>query len=576
MAEKSKQFIKDNLTISDEKAPLIALMFLLLITFLAYRSILYNDFVSYDDYLCIIDNPIVKDGFTKEAVTAALISQHAANWHPLSWFSHMMDVELFGFNAGGHHGVSLLFHLANVYFLYVLLVQLTARKWESLIVTALFAIHPLNVEAVAWATQRKTVLSTLFWLLCLISYVKYTRDSKRENLLLALLFEILALLSKPQAVIIPLTMLIVDFWPLKRFKARGWLKISVEKIPFLGLSILGGLSAIWSQGSYGAVVSTQIIPFSVRIPNAIDSVFFYIGKVLYPVKLSCFYPYMGDSKAAIATVEGIVILITAAIAIKLKDRLPYLLMGLLWFISTLLPVIGIIHVGYAAAADRYMYVPIVGIFILLVWGISDAGKRLRTINIFSKYALLPVILALFVMTQRQVGFWKDSVSLYTHAANAVKFNYVAYSNLGQIYLKKGHLEPALMNFTEAYKIMPESPEINYNMFITLKRLGRYTEAEKYYVSSAPVWYSGDLPVFYKQLGRLMLKNRKYKEAFNCFLKTLQIDRNDVEGFKLIATALENMGRYDDAIAALKKAAMLNPDDKEINVRLETLDQKKSK
>ncbi|MBF0518177.1 MAG: tetratricopeptide repeat protein [Nitrospirae bacterium] len=556
--------------------PALALIFLLLITYLAYRSIFNNGFVSYDDYLCIVDNPIVKDGFTKEAVTAALISQHAANWHPLSWFSHMLDVELFGFSAGGHHGVSLLFHIANVYFLYVLLVQLTARKWESLIVTALFAVHPLNVEAVAWATQRKTVLSTLFWLLCLISYVRYTRDSKRENLLLALLFEILALLSKPQAVIIPLTMLILDFWPLERFKTRGWLKIFLEKIPFLGFSILGGLSAIWSQGSYGAVVSTQIIPFSVRIPNAIDSVFFYIGKVLYPVNLSCFYPYMGDSKAAIATVEGIVILITTLITIQLKDRLPYLLMGLLWFISTLLPVIGIIHVGYAAAADRYMYVPIVGIFILLVRGISEAGKRLSTFNIFSKYALLPVILALFVMTQLQVGFWKDSVSLYTHAANAVKFNYVAYSNLGQIYLKEGHLEPALMNFTEAYKIMPESPEINYNMFITLKRLGRYTEAEKYYVSSAPVWYSGDLRVFYKQFGRLMLKNRKYKEAFNCFLKTLQIDRNDVEGFKLIATALENMGRYDDAIAALKKAAMLNPDDKEINVRLEALDQKKGK
>ncbi|WP_444549714.1 hypothetical protein [Candidatus Magnetomonas plexicatena] len=566
MIRRTKQYIESHLLS-------LSLMSVLVFTIIAYRGLFNNEFVSYDDYQYIINNPIVKDAFTKEAVTAALISQHAANWHPLSWFSHMLDVELFGFNAGPHHGVSLLFHLANVYFLYILIFKLTAKKWESLIVAALFAIHPLNVEAVAWATQRKTVLSTLFWFLCLIFYVKYTRNSKREHFLLALFFEVLALLSKPQAVIIPVIMLILDFWPLERFKARGWLKILPEKIPFFVFSILGGLSAIWSQGSYGSVVSTEIIPLSVRIPNVIDSVFFYMGKVLYPLNLSCFYPYIGDSKTAIASVEGIVILITSAIVIKLKKTMPYILMGLMWFICALMPVIGIIHVGYASAADRYMYVPIVGIFMLIVWGVSQAGKRNGTINLLSKCALLPIILALFVMTQRQVGFWKDSVSLYTHAIHAAKLNYVAYGNLGQIYLKEGHLEPALKNFIEAYKIMPESPEINYNMLITLKRLGRYTEAGKYYAASAPVWYNGDLRVFYKQYGRTMLKNGKYEEAFNCFLKTLQIDRNDVEAFKLIATALEHMGRNDDAIAALKKAAMLTTEDKEIGVRLNALYQK---
>ncbi len=559
-----------------EKTPLFAVLFLCLTTFIAYRGVLYNGFVSYDDYLCIIDNPLVNGGFTTRGVVAALTTQHAANWHPLSWFSHMADIEMFGFNAGGHHAVSLLFHIVNVCLLYALLMLITGRTWESLIVTTVFAVHPLTVEAVAWAAQRKTVLSTMFWLLCLISYVKYTRNaSKWDKYLLALLFEILALMSKPQAVIIPVTMLILDFWPLQRFKDIGKLKkILSEKIPFFALAVLGSLSALWSQGIYGAVVSTQVLPLSVRIPNAVNSVFLYLGKLMYPVNLSCFYPYIAQSKAAISTIEGFVILAAIVIVVKLRNRFPYLLTGLLWFISTLLPVIGIIHVGYAAAADRYMYVPVIGVAIAVVWGLSDVAQKHSKAGLIIKPALVVIIPALLFMTQRQVSVWKDSVSLYTHSASAVKLNYVAYSNLGQVYLKGGELESALKNFTEAYKIMPDNPEINYNMWVTLNRLGRNSEAEKYYAASAPVWYKGDLRVFYKQFGTALLKDGKYEDAFNYLLKSLQADRNDVEALKLIAAALEHMGRYDEAIAALKKVVLLNPDYSEAGVKLKELNRKR--
>jgi tetratricopeptide (TPR) repeat protein len=468
-------------------------LFLILSTFSVYWQIRNHGFIYLDDISYVVENPHVRKGLTVEGITWAFVDVYAANWHPVTWLSHMLDCELYGMNPGAHHLTNLLFHLLNTLLLFSVLKRMTGDLWQSGYVAALFAIHPLHVESVAWIAERKDVLSTLFWMLTLWAYVRYVEHRAIMRYFLVFLFFLLGLLAKPMLVTMPFVMLLLDLWPLCRFRIREpekrcwqtpnrqvFFRLIREKIPFFALSVASSAVTFGVQQEAGAVRSFEAFPIALRIFNALVSYVAYIVKTILPHDLAVMYPH--PMSFPIWKVAGAVIILAvfSFFALKTVNRYPYFAVGWFWYLGTLVPVIGLIQVGMQAMADRYTYVPVIGLLISVTWGLPKllAGWRYQTIGITITASFF---LILFITSTRdQVKYWINSQTLFAHALKVTSNNFTVHNNLGYVLQEQGRAVEAMEHYLKAIRIRPDSYVSWYNLANVLKSRGRVPEAIEHY------------------------------------------------------------------------------------------------
>jgi tetratricopeptide (TPR) repeat protein len=529
------------------RTPLLAGLILLLATLAVYASVRHFDFVNFDDPDYVTNNPHVRGGLSASGLAWAFTSTEAANWFPLSRFSHMLDCQLFGFDAGWHHLSSVLFHALATLFLFAFLQRATRELWRSALVAALFALHPLHVESVAWVAERKDVLSACFWFLGLWAYVRYTERPGAGRYSLVLGAFALGLMSKPMIVTLPLLLVLLDLWPLRRgLRLR-------EKIPFFALAAAGALATFVVQRASGAVQALGNFPVGLRIENALVTYTLCILKTLWPSRLAVFYPYpagwpLWQTAAAVLALAGI-----SYLAWRNFPTRPYLAAGWLWYLVTLLPVIGLVQVGAQARADRYMYVPMVGLAIILAWSMP----KIRATAVASVAACL----ALATVTWAQVEHWRDSETLFRHALEVTDNNPVAEHNLGVALTEApGKLPEAVLHLEKAVHLAPDSAKAHTDLGSALARLpGRSAEAVAEYKEALRLAPGEPIPL--ANLGGLLSSvPGGLPEAIADLEAALRANPGFAEAHNNLAGALANLpGRLPQAIAEYQTALQLKPD-----------------
>jgi accessory gene regulator protein AgrB len=448
--------------------PILLGTLLALATLLLYGPVTHHEFLLFDDSQYVTRNIHVSTGLNFGNVVWAFTSFHEANWHPLTWLSHMADCQLFGLKPGPHHFVNVALHAVNVLLLFWLLQRATGAVWRSFLVAALFAVHPLNVETVAWVAQRKSLLCTLFSLLTIAAYGWYARRPDWKKYLVIIAAFALALLSKPMAVSLPLVLLLLDYWPLERYEdlpfRRKWMRLSLEKLPLLLLSAASSAVTMVAQRSRGAVAWESILPLSWRLENAVVSYVAYLGKTVWPAKLAVFYPHPLHSLAWSDVIAAAVILVAITMAVLYFHRARYLAMGWFLFVITLIPVIGIIQVGRQAMADRYAYVPCIGLFIILAWGLSGIVTANAIPRVVPGVAALCLILAFAAATSRYLPYWQSGVKLFTHARMvAWRPDSVIEEGLAEALFGAGRFDEAFPHSREACVLRPDDANCHYHM-----------------------------------------------------------------------------------------------------------------
>jgi len=448
--------------------PILLGALLVLATLLLYGPVTHHEFLTLDDRPYVTKNIHVSTGLNLGNVVWAFSSFHASNWHPLTWISHMADCQLFGLNPGPHHLVNVVLHAANALLLFWLLQRATGTVWRSFLVAALFAVHPLNVETVAWVAQRKSLLCTLFSLLTIAAYGWYARGPDWKKYLVVVAAFALALLSKPMAVSLPLVLLLLDYWPLERYEdlpfRRKWVRLSLEKLPLLLLSAASSAVTTVAQRSGGAVADASVLPLSVRLENAIVCYVAYLGKTVWPAKLAVFYPHPWHSLPWFDVIAAAVILVAITMAVLHFHRARYLAMGWFLFVITLIPVIGIIQVGRQAMADRYAYVPCIGLFIIIAWGLSDVVTAAAIPRVVPAVAVLCLILAFAAAATRYLPYWQSGVKLFTHARMvAWRPDSVIEEALGEALFSAGRFDEAFPHSQEACVLRPDDANCHYHM-----------------------------------------------------------------------------------------------------------------
>jgi tetratricopeptide (TPR) repeat protein len=451
-------------------------------TLVAYEPIRHNSFVSYDDYAYITENPNVTAGLTLESVIWAFTNAHMGNWHPLTLLSHILDYQLFGPNPVGHHFVNLLFHITNALLLFWILTNLTGVTWPSAFVAAVFALHPVHVESVAWAAERKDVLSGLFWMLTMAAYIRYARRPGTGRYVLLLLVYGLGIMTKPVVVTLPLVLLLLDYWPLGRFQRNTTPKVSLarlikEKIPLLLLAGILSVMTLIAQRSGEAIISLEKNPLDYRIANAFLSYARYIGKMIWPSRLAVFYPHphAGFSDAAVIVSALLLTLITAVI-IYAGRRRKYLVMGWLWYIGTLVPMIGLVQVGSQAMADRYMYIPMLGLLIIIAWAVKDFVVNRPHWRIVVAVSAAVVLSSAVGLTRMQVSHWRNNITLFEHTLKITEDNIIAENNYGLALLAAGRIDEAVEHFNKVLRINKNNANAYANLGTAYSQLGKYEQA----------------------------------------------------------------------------------------------------
>ena len=537
-------------------------------TLALYNPVNRHPFVNYDDDRYITENPHVHNGLTWRTITWAFTATEQGNWHPLTWLSHALDYQLFHQNPAGHHLTSLLIHAANAVLLFLFLMYATRRLGPSLFVAALFALHPINVESVAWVAERKNVLCTFFFFATLIAYCWYARQPDwRRYLVFAGLF-VLGLMSKPMVITLPFVLLLLDYWPLGRIRggradatAAPLSKLVVEKLPLIALSAASAVITMQAQRAGGAMRSTAQFSLAVRLENAVMAYAMYLWKMIWPSHLSPIYPHPGDSLAGwqVGT-SALVLLAVTAVALKFRAR-RYLLTGWLWFLGTLVPVIGLVQVGDQAMADRYAYIPLVGIFIMIAWRIADLADSKQIGLVVRVIPAACVLLALSFATNRQLGYWSSNYDLWTHAVAVTGRNFIAQDNLGGALLWLGKTDEAYLHFQAAAEINPLDPMSRSNLGAYLQEHGHMAEAiEKYNRVITLTSDPGLLAATYANLGAAYRKLGEDEKARTSYDQALQLNPNQYNVYLGLGELLEKQSRLDDAISNYSKAVELRPTD----------------
>ena len=553
---------------ADSRLDLLICLALAVATFAVYAQVRHFDFVNYDDPDYTTANVHVRQGLTVQGLEWALTSRDAANWFPATWVSHMIDVQLFGLASGWHHLHNVLLHALAAVLLYIFFRRATAARWRSALVASLFALHPLHVESVAWVAERKDVLSACFWFLTLCAYLWYTRRPVWGRYLAVVLAFLLGLMAKPMVVTLPFVLLLLDYWPFARLRhARR--KAVWEKLPLLALSGIAAAITWLVQERAGAV---KALPITTRAANAILSYAIYIQKTFWPSRLTVFYPYPQHFAISLVLAAGLLLAVITAAAIVLRHRFPYLLMGWGWFVITLLPVIGLVQVGGQARADRYMYIPMVGLLIMLVWGAARFFEKLRA-RVPAILLAAAACLACAALSFVQIGYWRNSESLFRHALAVTHDNSVANHNLGNALMTSGRLSEAIPYLEAAVRIDPGSVPAHTDLGSALAKSGRLREA------IAQFWYAirldPDAPIPHNNLASALVQEGSLPEAITEFQTALRLDPGYEEARRNLAAAraggpatshldrgiaLLKAGDFSDAVAELESAVRMSPND----------------
>jgi len=552
-----------------QKRNAIMSLLLAVFTLALYNPVNRHRFVNYDDDRYVTDNPHIRQGLTADTFTWALTSTEQANWHPLTWLSHALDVSLFRLNPAGHHFTSVLLHIANVILLFLLLMWSTGRLGPSLFVAALFAIHPINVESVAWIAERKNVLCTLFFLLTLWAYGWYARKPGWKRYLAVVALFAAGLASKPMVITLPFVLLLLDYWPLNRVHAKKesagpespsfpWSKLILEKQPLLVLSAASAIITVQAQQSGGAVRSTEQFTFAVRLANAICAYAMYLWKMLWPARLAPLYPHPGDSLAAWQVAASALVLIAiTAIVLKMRSR-RYLLVGWLWFLGTLVPVIGLVQVGDAAMADRYAYIPLIGIFVVIAFGCADFSKQCK-LGFWLAIPATGVLLALATATHRQIDYWRSNTDLWAHALGVTQNNFIAEDNLGGALILEGKEEDAHPHFEAAARINPKDPMSRSNLGTYFQTHNQMREAiAQYEVAIELTSDPGLLAQTYANLGAAHRAMREDEEAHQSFEQSLRLNPNQFNAWLGMGLLAQKQGKLDEAISDLSRSIEIQP------------------
>lgn len=540
-------------------------------TLAVYGQVISHQFIYLDDNLYIWDNPMIIGGLTLKGMAWAFTTFHSANWHPLTWLSHMVDSQIFGLNAGGHLFVNALIHVANTLLIFLLLKRITGASWRSAIVAALFALHPLHVESVAWAAERKDTLSTFFGLLCLLAYASYVEKPSRKKYALVIVWLALGLMAKPMLVSWPFILLLLDYWPFRRLDwqpadgikrfARASLPLIREKLPLFCLVAASVVVTYVAQSTGGAVRGLIDAPLSLRLSIALISYGKYLLLTVWPNGLAVYYPFSRDGVTAWGVAAALIVL-TAITAIALREagRRPYLITGWLWFMGALLPVIGLVPVGGQVMADRYHYIPSIGLFVALVFGLADLANTWRLGRMAIATASTATILALGAVTTFQISQWRDSVTLFTSALSVTSDNVILQNDLGCALDHQGKQAEAIPHFAEALRIKPDYLDALTNMGIVLRKQGKAAEAIDFYKRALSV-EPNDAKAHW-QLGLALTDQGKNDDALQEFLKARDFAPNDFAIRMDLGLMLTRQDKLSEAISQLNHAVRLKPDSAE--------------
>lgn len=506
---------------------IIIALFLLTAIFAVYWQTVGHEFISYDDPEYITDNPAVLQGLTLSSITWAFTTFHASNWHPLTWLSHLLDVELFGMNPAGHHLVNIALHAANSILLFLLLNRYSGFLWRSAVVAALFALHPLHVESVAWVAERKDLLSTLFWLLSLYLYADYVEKPGRARYFLLLTTFALGLMAKPMLVTLPLVMLLLDYWPLKRLEPtagsacpeRTLTYLLKEKIPLLLLVVAASIITVYAQKAALSSLSTTTI--TARIANALTAYLAYLGKTILPLNLAVFYQFNHELSGLLVLGAAALLCAISILVVSVRRTRPYLLVGWFWYVITLVPVIGIVQVGMQARADRYTYIPLIGIFILIVWVVAEATARWAHRQAALSILTASVIAACALTSWQQTAHWQNSTALFSHALAATDKNFIAHFRLGYEFEQQGRTEEAVIRYKAALADNPFYGPAYGKLGKISYEAGKLDDAIYYYYKELLV---NPLSVYSRNnLGIVLAENGRLDEAIDQFIRALTLD-----------------------------------------------------
>ncbi|HUT31492.1 MAG TPA: glycosyltransferase family 39 protein [Sedimentisphaerales bacterium] len=555
---------------------------LALSTLAVYWQVRGYDFVNFDDPDYVSQNKNVQSGFSLDSIKWAFTTGHAANWHPLTWLSHMLDRQIFGADAGGHHLTNLLLHIANILLLFAVLKRMTGALWRSAFVAALFALHPLHVESVAWVAERKDVLSTLFWMLTMAAYVRYVTRPQMSSYLLTLVVFALGLMAKPMLVTLPFVLLLLDYWPLGRLQnrlsvehapqhksqmsdalipKRTFYKLVLEKIPFVVITVASSIVTFIVQRKIGAVATTRQFPFISRIANAFASYMIYIRKMFWPSRLAMFYPYPRKDalvlQAAIAI--AVLLLISLAVLYHMRSR-RYLLTGWLWYLGTLVPVIGLVQVGDQAHADRYTYIPLTGLFIIIAWGVPDLLAKWRFRRIALAGSVIVILPALSFAAHHQQSYWSDTITLCEHAIDVTEDNHKAHYSMMAELFNRGEVEEAIRHGREAVRIRPNYAKSLGGLAAALAQQGKTEEAVMYY--NKALLRNPDLVFCANNLAMILATHkdaglRNPKEAVRLARHACELTSYESPPIlDTLAAAYAADGRFSEAVETAEKALQL--------------------
>lgn len=584
---------------------LCVLLFVLVVG--VFLPAINNGFTNYDDNLYVTSNPHVQGGLTRETTKWAFRSSVSGNWHPLTVLAHMLDCQMFGLKPRGHHLTGILLHALNAVLVFVVLRRMTGAAWMSLFVAVLFGLHPLRVESVAWVAERKDVLSVMFWMLTLLAYTRFVEESRSCGAKASLYYGLalasfsLGLMSKPMLVTLPCVLLLLDYWPLNRFDDKRAWTLVVEKAPFFLLAAISCVITFVVQQHSRAVAPLGAASLTARMGNALVAYVLYIGKLFWPVDLAVLYPFRTWS-IKIVLLTGFLLLCFSVFAIARRRQHPYLPVGWFWFVGTLAPVIGLVQVGSQAMADRYTYVPSLGLLILLVWGAHAVTKSWRQGRIAVSVVSVVVMLLCILLTYRQIGYWKDSETLWRHTIAVTHNNYIghntlgtalhhkgnldeaigefqkalkldpdyadAHDNLGATLYVKGNLDGAIREFQEALKLKPDYANAHYNLGVALQNKGKADEAIAQY--REVIGLNPDYVKARYNLGTALLSRGDIDEATFQFQEALIIQPDYPEAHNGLAAVLVRKGRYDEAIGQYQEALRLKPDYAEVRKNLDAV------
>jgi tetratricopeptide (TPR) repeat protein len=569
------------------------LFFLVLGTFL---PCLWNGFVSFDDPLYVSQNPHVSQGLTWESLKWAWSSTEAQNWHPLTWISHLLDVQLFGLNPWGHHATNVVLHALNTAMLFLLLQRMTGARWRSLAVAALFGLHPLRVESVAWVSERKDVLSVCFWLLTTWAYVRYAKiesqkfkaqsqeskskpRSKKLNPRLqvqsapspllasrrfwywaAVLLFGCGLLCKPMLVTLPFALLLLDYWPLKRFTIYD-LRFTIfrlvwEKIPFLVLAAVSSVVTYMVQERGGAVTPGDTLSLFARLGNALVSYARYVGMSVWPVDLCIIYPHPGHWPAGTVVGAALALAVVSALILWRRQTLPYLAVGWFWFLGTLVPAIGLIQVGRQALADRYTYIPSIGLWLAVVWGADKLTERWRNRETLARAAGATALVVCIVLTVRQISYWKDTKALYARAREVTQRNWIASAGLASELQRVGEVDAAVAMYQESLQYNPHRTEVRCRLADLLAERRRLDEALAQFQMAVNL-EPGDLYANEREGGVLQDLGR-LDEAIEQWNKVLRLKPDDADAYSNLGNCYGLKGRAEEAVRCFEQAVKLKP------------------